>query len=1282
MLVSGGKIIAIDGVNTTSATLSGDGVFTPLGVNTNTIATTGYVKTKDDEIKNTLSSVSSTLSSAIDEKQDQLEFGYNSFDKINKINGSALAAGNNVIVSAGDDNVHVQSATEGENTIYSISITANPTDVTVSGEHGLSAKKIPSETQTNFTLGLTQTAYNAVTSVSSKLDTTAFSTVSGKFLTAVPGSALWENASKEVTSHSANWNNSYNTLTANSADWLKEDDIIGLATKVELNTASSTLTGQTNYLSGKIDGITADVDYLSGQIDNKLDKSIYVNASSKWETASDKVEASSNYWNNVYDTVNDNSAKWDSVADSANYWNLTYNEFTANSGIWDETTQKVNDSADTWNTVTAKADKEDLDDLRDEVETVSSFIEDQVDWLDEAIEEVSGDVQKISADVEKKLDKDDFTAWSAQTTAWDVDEYTGIDPIKVDNHEISLTANYLSANALDDLSGKWQKASDYVIDNSAKFEDLYDTVDTNSAVWDTVVDKADQEDLETLSGELETVSSFIEDQFDWLKEAIDEVSGDVSVVSAKVNTKLDTTAFESWSAQTDDWDIKPYIAGDNVTIDPDHTINSKDWTAEIEEASANAVTTVEHKFEFDEYNKITAYNGSAIVDTDTTYQAGYGLDLDETTNTFSAIEGFFALSGDVYNQGEIDEKLDELKEDLEKELAKFGFYVCDTATEVKSNGEPDEEVLTQEGKLSTQKIYLVLDSTAPTPDQYKEWIWTGEVWKCIGDTSMSLSEYLTKAKAEELYQKKLTAGNHIDITNDTISVSGLHNTTLTSTNGSIGITATTAANGDVEYDLGVRTIPSISGINGVSAYYDETDDQYVVGLDDYNDIGFAKYSSSANVYTASAVVDGYTEDLNVNPTKITLDNDQILLKTGFYHVDVQTNFTIANPDNNYYNVFVKSIPNAASITQMIDGSYAHTETVDLSFDVRITNDDTPLEISVENFKTNETFAISNLNIHEIVSMPSQIEGGDGNYQAGPGISIDNDTIEAKLGNGLEIDGSNAIQVKLGEGLAFTDDQGIKAISIDPAGDVAEVVKSVEALQDELDTKITDNFPPAMITLADLQVATGTQYAPSNGGMLIGYLFTCPITHNIYVNNEKYQTKIGIYTKQWSGDNKKVILGIYEYDPDYNEGGQVGKTEALCDTGIIELQQGYAEYEIKNVGEKTTPIMTPGKFYYATIYLSYLAGDTNGITLFGAPGYNTQVNNLKPGITITNVNCIRASLYDNMTGYDPNLNFDKMGFSWEYNSYPPTSTTDPTTSQGIVEAHAAGRPYFAIRNVKK
>ena len=543
--------------------------------------------------------------------------------------------------------------------------------------------------------------------------------------------------------------------------------------------------------------------------------------------------------------------------------------------------------------------------------------------------------------------------------------------------------------------------------------------------------------------------------------------------------------------------------------------------------------------------------------------------------------------------------------------------------------------------------------------------WANATFQPIGDYVVSSTDVIKPGSACVLVND-----------NNNVQWSGLDVSELgkkyivKSTNGTIGVGSATVGN-VVTYDLSGA---KIVGENGVSAVYNPATNEWNVGLED-NDIGFAKYSSSANVYTASAVVNGYTEDFNVNPTKINFDNNQILLKTGFYHVDVQTNFTIANPDNNYYNVLVKSIPDAASITQMIDGSYSHTETVDLSFDIRITNDDTPLEISVENYKTNETFAISNLNIHEI-------EGGAGNYQAGNGISIGNDTIAAKIGNGLEFNESSAIQVKLGKGLKFDDSQGVQAVTID--SDVNEVVETVQELKESLDTKITDNYPPAMITIADLQVANQTQYAPSNGGMLIGYLFTCPIIHKIYAgSNNDYKTKIGIYTKQCLGDNKKVILGIYEYQPDYvnPDTQQVGKTEALCDTGIIELQQGYAEYDVKNLGTKTTHEMKPGCFYYATIYLSYKAGDTNGITLFGAPGYNTQVNNLKPGITITNVNCIRASLYEGLDGYSPDLNFDQMGFSWQYNSYPPSSTSDPYTSQGIVESHAAGRPYFAIRNVK-
>ena len=1045
-------------------------------------------------------------------------------------------------------------------------------------------------------------------------------------------SARWENASDVVESNSSKWNDGYNTLSSNSGNWLSEDDIIDLATKEELNTASSTL----NVI------IDEYKDFVDNELAKKQDKSaMSAYALSSW--VDENYQKKGNYLSaNALDLISDTSGKWNEVSSK-----LDENDFTAWSANYNEYVKSIEND-------------------------VGNLKSNSSNW-----DSVYNNVNTNSA-------------------KW----YAASDEV------ISHSANWTSASrALEASANKWNTTHEQVNTSSVKWNELYDeyqvssklwndttnTVKTFSGDWNDVSSKADKLDIENLSGKVETLSGEFKTTSSFL-------SGSIDIVSAEFEKVIYTSA-------TENWDVTPYSAGQNINI-TNHTISGKDWTDTIEEASANAVTTIENNFKGDENGNITAYGTSSFANDK--YTAGEGLALND--HQFYVSGKYITSAGDSLSG-----KMLVLKDNKWLEMPEFGGFA--TANSGKSH--PDVQ------NPSTKLIYLVKDSNVTGTDKYSEWIYTSAeqttAWECIGDTSLDLdlTPYLTKEEAIATYQpignyvtsstSTISANETYGLTNDgntikwvklvnndttyaagknivisgidnEISVSGLYNTTLTSTDDSVGISATTDSNGNIQYDLGV-TIPGISGISGVSAYYDENKDQYIVGLEK-NDIGFAKYSTSSNIFTTSAIVNGYNEDLNLNPTKIALTNDEILLKIGLYHVDVQTNFRIENPDNNYYYVLVESNPMAATITQIIDASFAHTETIDMSFDIRITSNDTPLKIIVSNFKTNESFAITNLNIHEIVSMPSQIEGGSGNYEAGNGIAITNDTIEAKLGNGLEFNESNAIQVKLGVGLKFDEKQGVQAITID--NNVGEVVEEVNKLQEDLDTKITDNYPPAMITLTNLQVAYGTQYAPGNGGMLIGYLFTCPITHKIYSNtNNDYLTKIGIYTKQWAGDNKKVILGIYEYDPDYINPvtKQVGTTRALCDTGIIDLQQGYAEYEIKNLGNDTSHEMTPGKFYYATIYLSYLAGDTLGITLFGAPGYNMQVNALKPGITITNINKIRASLYDGLNGYSPDLNFDQMGFSWQYDSYPPDETTS-YTSQDIVEAYAAGRPYFAIRNIKK
>ena len=1013
--------------------------------------------------------------------------------------------------------------------------------------------------------------------------------------------------------------------------------------------------------------------------------------SAKWENASDIVETNSAKWNDGYNTLSSNSGNWVKKEELYSA-SSTLNTNKLDISSFDEYKVLVNEELD------KKQDKSAMS-----AYAFSSWVDENYqkkgNYLSanalDLISETSGKWNEVSS----KLDENNFTAWSANydeyvksiendvgnlksnSSNWDsVYNNVNTNSAKWDaasDEVISHSANWTSAaRALEASADKWNTTHEQFNTSSVKWNELYNEYQVSSKLWNDTTNT-----VKTLSGELKTTSSFL--------------SGAIEDVSAEFKKVVYTSA-------TENWDVTPYSAGKNINI-TNHTISGKDWTDTIEEASANAVTTVENKFN-GENGTITAYGTSSFANDK--YTAGEGLALND--HQFYVSGKYITSAGDSLSG-----KMLVLKDNKWAEMPEFGGF----ATANSGAEHPDVQ------NPSTKLIYLVKDSSITGNDKYSEWIYTSAeqttAWECIGDTSLNLTPYLTKEEAIATYQpignyvtsstSEISANETYGLTNDgdtikwkkieasdttyiagknivisgndnEISVSGLYNTTLTSTDDSVVISTTTDDNGNIQYDLGV-TNPGISGVSGVSAYYDENEDKYIVGLE-YNEIGFAKYSTNPNVFSTSAIVTGYNEDLNVNPTKISLSNDKILLKNGFYHIDIQTNFTISNVDNNYYDVIVKSIPIAATITQMIDASYAHNETVDLSFDIKIAVDDTPLEISVENFKSNETFSITNLNIHEIISMPSQIEGGANNYQAGDGITLTNDTIAAKLGNGLEFNESNAIQVKLGAGLKFDEKQGVQSITID--NNVGEVVESVNKLQEDLDTKITDNFPPAMITLANLQVSEGTQYAPSNGGMLIGYLFTCPITHKIYSNtNNDYKTRIGIYTKQWAGENKKVILGIYEYDPDYINltTQQIGTTRALCDTGIIDLQQGYAEYDIKNLGKETTHEMTPGKFYYATIYLSYLAGDINGITLFGAPGYNTQVNALKPGITVTNVNAIKASLYEGSNGYSPNLNFDQMGFSWQYKSYPPDETTQ-YTSQDIVEAYAAGRPYFAIRNIKK
>lgn len=82
-----------------------------------------------------------------------------------------------------------------------------------------------------------------------------------------------------------------------------------------------------------------------------------------------------------------------------------------------------------------------------------------------------------------------------------------------------------------------------------------------------------------------------------------------------------------------------------------------------------------------------------------------------------------------------------------EELGKVGnFIVTDGNEEGQPNLNPSE--------AETKNIYLVKEEQAATPDQYREWIITENeqeenVWTCIGDTTIDLSDYALSADVND-----------------------------------------------------------------------------------------------------------------------------------------------------------------------------------------------------------------------------------------------------------------------------------------------------------------------------------------------------------------------------------------------------------------------------------------------------------------------------------------------------------------------------------------------------
>lgn len=120
--------------------------------------------------------------------------------------------------------------------------------------------------------------------------------------------------------------------------------------------------------------------------------------------------------------------------------------------------------------------------------------------------------------------------------------------------------------------------------------------------------------------------------------------------------------------------------------------------------------------------------------------AGNNISITESNGTVTIDSiNFYPMSGNP--SGFLTEQQDlsdyATKTYVNEEIGKIGSYVTATL----SGGEPDVQ------NPSTKVIYLTKDESVTGVDQYQEWIYdTTSSWDCIGDTSISLDDYLTKTQ--------------------------------------------------------------------------------------------------------------------------------------------------------------------------------------------------------------------------------------------------------------------------------------------------------------------------------------------------------------------------------------------------------------------------------------------------------------------------------------------------------------------------------------------------------
>lgn len=404
-----------------------------------------------------------------------------------------------------------------------------------------------------------------------------------------------------------------------------------------------------------------------------------------------------------------------------------------------------------------------------------------------------------------------------------------------------------------------------------------------------------------------------------------------------------------------------------------------------------------------------------------------------------------------------------------------------------------------------------------------------------------------------------SGGEGVKVENHIISLSAVpQNIEITSHDESVNVSKNPdPQTGITTYDLTVLPPAAevkISGENGVSAQYDEATSAWLVGLEQANPATYMGTQSTLTTLTADATpenpetLSGFGINTQIYGHDIVVTTDTVTLEKGMYHVDLQIDVTVPGVDPSYYTTTIKPTLSNSVLTHVIDGSYAHTETLDLSFivDVAQATSSSALQFELEGLPAHASYIVKNLQICEIVTVDSELHSQGGTYTGGDAIAIDaQNKINVKYdsASGLGLNANGQLVVKLGKGLKFDGTEGAVEGTLVLDDVTEEVVETVQNLQVELEGKLTMNM-----NVSDAK-NVGSPFYNGSSPCLGAALFTVPLNHKLNTDSE-----VSFFTSQAMNQSNSfpIMIGILEYDFAYMdpEVGKRARTKWIGDTGLI------------------------------------------------------------------------------------------------------------------------------------